>query len=285
MTQVLEPGIYFGLDDRIYHADPALSRSDIVHLLDTPRTYWEHSTLNPDRKQKRSSESMDYGRAFHCMLLEPREFDKRYQVVPIDEWVEGKIKIAQEDYYTIVESIKVLRGTKNISMFLKGAISEVTIVFEENGILYRCRHDIFGPVCTVDPKTAARLDEWLIKREFSQYGYDVQLALYKRSRMRFKEQFAAGEAHVFGKVDKAFFQQFMEHQGNEMLFLFQRSTPPHPFLAIMPEDDTEDTGLTKIERATQIYQKNMKEYGKKPWPICEDKIRPFSMHFGFRNEN
>ena len=286
VIQGLAPGIYFNLPDNIYHNDPALSRSDLLNLNDTPRTYYDNSYLNPNRKPyKPSSKFMDYGKAFHCMLLEPKEFDKRYQVIPIDAWDDTKTKITQENYYQIIESIKVLRATKKVSMFLQGATSEVTIVFDDDGMRFRTRHDIFGPLCTVDPKTAARLDQWVMKREFEQYGYDIQLALYKRSRMRFKEQFKAGEAHVYGDVDPVLFERFMAQEYYEFMFLFQRSTPPHPFRAIFPEDDTEDNGLRRIEIGKQVYRKNMEDYGATPWPVCEDKITPFSMFYGFRDNN
>lgn len=288
MTEVrgLAPGIYFGLHEEDYRNDTALSRSDLLNLNDTPRTYYDNSYLNPKRKPfKKSSKFMDYGKAFHTMLLEPREFDKRYQVVPIDAWDDTKTKIKQEDYYQIIESIKVLRETKKVSMFLQGAVSEVTIVFDDNGIRYRTRHDIFGPLCTVDPKSASRLNPYIIKREFEEYGYDIQLALYKRSRVRFKEQYLAGQAHVYGQVNKSLFDKFMAQQAYEFMFLFQRSTPPHPFEALFPEDDTEDNGSRRIDRGTQIYLKNLRDCGHNPWPVCEDRIRPFSMFYGFRDNN
>lgn len=283
----LPPGIYFNLGWKEYRDDPALSRSDLLLLNDpdTPRTFWDNSYMNPKRKEKRRTPEMEYGTAFHCMLLEPDQFFKRYQIVPIDAWDDAKLKIAEEDYYRIVESVKLLRAAKRVGMFLKGAVSEVTIIFDDNGLRYKTRHDIFGPLCTVDPKTAGRLDQWVLKREFEQYGYDIQLYLYKRSRVRFKEQFAAGEAHVYGSPDPEFFSRFMAQQYYEFLFLFQRSTPPHPFKAIMPEDDTEDNGMRRTEFGSQVFLNNIRAHGENPWPVCEDKITPFSMYYGFKQGN
>ena len=281
----LLPGIYFSLDWKTYLNDPALSRSDLLSLCDTPRTYWDNSYMNPNRKAKKKSPEMDYGTAFHCMLLEPEEFFKRYQIVPIDAWDDTKLKIAEEDYYRIIESVKLLRSTKKVGMFLQGAVSEVTIIFDYEGLRFKARHDIFGPLCTVDPKTAGRLDEWVIKRDFEHYGYDIQLFLYKLSRTRFKEQFLAGEAHVYGAADPTFFQKFMTQTHYEFLFLFQRSTPPHPFKAIMPEDDTEEAGRQRAELGAQIFKTNLRLYGENPWPVCDDKITSFSMYYGFKNGN
>lgn len=281
----LEPGIYFNLPAEVYHADYALSRSDIVALGDTPYTYWENSPLNPERKAKSSTDAMDYGQAFHYLLFEPKLFEKKYQVVPIDAWDINKKKIQHEDYYAMVESIKVLRAGASSNLFLSGGMPEVTIVFDDHGMRFRCRHDYFTPVCSVDFKTAYTLHVQHIKKDFDRYGYDVQMYLYKKSRQRFKEQFSAGQAHVFGNVDPAIFNKFMSSEINEFIFIFQRKTPPYPFIPLMPEDDTEESGFEKTLRAIDIYKNNMAKYGHKPWPVCDGKIKPFSMHYGIREEN
>lgn len=280
----LAPGLYFGLSAERYHSDPALSRSDIVNLLDTPHTYWSRSWMNPDRKRI-SNEAMEYGEAFHCLLFEPKKFERQYQVVPIDQWAEEKKKITYDEYMAIVESIKVLRAGKDSNLFLSGGYPEVTIVFEDNGVLYRARHDYMSPVMTSDFKTAWSLHERHIQREFETRGLDVQLSLYSRSRVRFKEQFAAGEADVYGDVEKKWFDRFMADQLNEFVFIFQRKTPPYPYLPLMPEQDTEQSGAEKIFRATHIWQTYIEKYGLNPWPVCEGKMKPFSMFYGVKEGN
>lgn len=285
MNSGLEPGLYLNLPPASYHADSALSRSDIVNLLDTPNTYWTNSSMNPERSRKPASDPMEYGEAFHYLLFEPKEFAKLYQVVPIDEWDISKKKIQHEDYFAMVESIKVLRAGADSSLFLSGGMPEVTIVFDDNGQRFRARHDYLTPVVSVDFKTAWTLHEGHIKKDFDRFGYDVQMALYKRSRRRFREQYLAGEAHVYGDIDHDFFNSFMAGRMDEFIFIFQRKTAPYPYLPLMPEDDTEENGGAKIYRAVESYQSNLRKYGHKPWPVCDGKVKPFSMFYGVREGN
>ena len=286
----LEPGIYFNLPSSIYHADPALSRSDIVALAPpegTGFTYWEKSWMNSNRKPpKPPSEEMAFGEAFHCQMFEPDRFERDYFVFTVDQWDYGKTMIAKEDYDNIVSAIKVLRSGKDSKLFLSGGLPEVTIVFDEFGHRFRTRHDLLTPVVTTDFKTTFSLAPWHLKKAFDKYGYDVQMYLYKRARERFKEQFLAGEAHVFGQVDEKFFESFLYSNVNDFVFIFQRQTPPFPFEPLLPEDDTEDSGAEKVRDALVVYEKNMKKYGtSKPWEVSDGKLKRFSMKYGIVQEN
>lgn len=282
--QSLSPGIYFGLAPELYHNDPALSRTDIGNLIDTPRTYWDNSYMNPERKLKEQSPEMEYGEAFHTLLFEPKEFERRWMVWPIDEYNAGKKRIERKEYFKIVESIKVLREGADSGMFLGGdGVGEVTIVFEDDGLMHRCRHDYFLPHLTVDFKTTHALHDEALKRAFRTYNLDVQASLYLRSRKRFKEQFRNGQASVYGKVPKEFFERFMAEQMNEFLFIFQRTIEPYPYEPLMPSNDTIDSGEKKIFDARKLYRRYMQEYGpQRRWPACTGKTREFSMWFGKR---
>lgn len=75
------PGIYFGLPEEIYHADPALSSSGIRNLLVSPLDYWIASPLNPEYLDAKT-EAMIQGTAFHRRLLEPERFAAMYATEP-----------------------------------------------------------------------------------------------------------------------------------------------------------------------------------------------------------
>lgn len=280
----LEPGIYFNLAEEIYFADPALSRTDLMHMLDTPNTYWKNSHMNPNKQKRKTNDGMEYGAAFDCLMFEPRKFEKKYQVIPIDAWDEAKQKISHEDYFKIVESIKVLRAGKDSSLFLSGGIPQVTIVFDWNGLRFRTRHDYFTPVLSTDFKTSYTLAEGKLKFSFRDYGYDIQFALYKKAREEIKKAIREGRAFVYGSVPQEFFERFMQATVDGFIFVFQRSSEPFPYLPLMPEDDTEDEGLKRIDQAAKIFRENLARYGLKEWPVCEGKVKAFSMFFGIRNE-
>lgn len=280
----LTPGIYFGLPERTYHADSALSRSDLVALNDTPFTYWEQSWMNPKRRSKEESDEMKYGTAFHCQMFEPERFEKQYFVFPTEQWDNGRIMITDVDHQAIVDSIKVLRKGKDSNLFLSGGMPEVTIVFDAFGMRFRTRHDYLTPVASVDFKTTFSIDEWSLKKSFSRWGYDIQMYLYKLARARFKEQFLAGEAEVFGAVDEEFFKKFLFSEINDFIFIFQRKSPPYPYEALFPEDDTEQSGADKMIYALDVYRHNSKKYGKNAWEVSDGKLKRFSMAYGLIRE-
>jgi hypothetical protein len=82
----IEPGIYFGLDEAIYHADPALGSTDIRRLRCSAADYWHHSALNPTRPSVEPSPAQAYGRAIHLRVLEGHDkFLQRYERTPEPE--------------------------------------------------------------------------------------------------------------------------------------------------------------------------------------------------------
>lgn len=281
----LKPGIYIGLPAEIYHADTAISRGNIVALNDTPYTYWEQSWMNPNKKPaKQSSDEMAFGEAFHCQMFEPKKFDREYFVWPTEDWDTKKKKIEKQDHEAIIAAIKVLYASRAPKQLLTGGLPEVTIVFDYDGLRFRTRHDYFNYDMTVDFKTTYSLAQWHIQSAFKKYGYDVQMYLYKLSRQRLREQMRAGEANVYGHIDEAFFKKFMESPTDDFVFIFQRSSPPYPFEALWPEDDTERNGEDKTLAALDIYERNMKKYGTSSWEISDGKLKRFSMSYGIIKE-
>jgi hypothetical protein len=73
------PGIYFGLDEELYHALPALSSHGIKDLAASPMLYWARSTWLSEGARKRKAEEdarpdkrvfRVIGKAYHCRILE-----------------------------------------------------------------------------------------------------------------------------------------------------------------------------------------------------------------------
>lgn len=73
----IEPGIYFGLPEEAYHAAEGLSCSGMKHLSVSPLNYW-HNNLNPEREDKHETAAQRFGKAAHCLGLEPERFSSRY---------------------------------------------------------------------------------------------------------------------------------------------------------------------------------------------------------------
>lgn len=69
---MLEPGLYFGLDEDVYHGLPYLSASGIKNILVSPMNFWAWSWMNPF-KEETDSEAKIIGRAYHKRILEGKE--------------------------------------------------------------------------------------------------------------------------------------------------------------------------------------------------------------------
>lgn len=83
LPQQQPEGIHFGLDEAIYHADPALGSGSIRDLARAPVYYWVDSWMNPFRDTPAETPALLYGRALHCLVLEgPSEFARRYAAIP-----------------------------------------------------------------------------------------------------------------------------------------------------------------------------------------------------------
>ena len=92
------PGIHFGLEEAVYHADPSLSNSGILKLRVSPLTYWMNSSLNPDRVEE-ETEAKIRGKAFHKRLLEGADvFKDSYAVKP-----------NPDDYPGLLDGVDTLR--------------------------------------------------------------------------------------------------------------------------------------------------------------------------------
>lgn len=77
-----KPGIYFGLSDTEYHADPSLSTSGIKKLIQDPEEYWDQSFMNPNPPPREVKDCLSRGTLWHCRILEPELFDDKYILAP-----------------------------------------------------------------------------------------------------------------------------------------------------------------------------------------------------------
>lgn len=76
------PGIYLGLDEDEYHADPSFSASGVKNMAVSPLDYWANSWMNPNKEDKDTPARLR-GKAYHKLVLEGRDaFDACYAVKP-----------------------------------------------------------------------------------------------------------------------------------------------------------------------------------------------------------
>lgn len=165
----IKPGIYTDLDMATYHADPALSRSDLVRLSLSPALYKNH--VDQDKPEYR------IGRALHGLVL---------QGIPlrINE-SDGRTKLGkafQADYPDAVTPTmaEMINGmAKQCRPFFTEGQAEVSFFWEQNGIMCKCRPDWLAPSIIYDFKSTRQSLEdfhWDVRK----YRYDVQHVHYLR---------------------------------------------------------------------------------------------------------
>lgn len=94
----IEPGVYFGLPESVYHAAPGLSNSGMKQLAVSPLNYW-HCNLNPDYERPQETDAQRFGTAVHCRLLEPERFPRCYAE-----------KLSRDDYPNALDTIDEMKA-------------------------------------------------------------------------------------------------------------------------------------------------------------------------------
>ena len=85
MADILESGVYFGLDSDAYHAVPALSSSGIKWLSVSTMDYWARTPwLNPNYRPDDETEFQELGSAYHARILEGRDVFYRQYAAALD---------------------------------------------------------------------------------------------------------------------------------------------------------------------------------------------------------
>lgn len=75
----MKTGIYYDISNDDYHAGDGVSKSQLDMVAKNPALLkWVKAA--PEDEEKKSA--LDMGTALHCLLLEPKEFDKRFVKEP-----------------------------------------------------------------------------------------------------------------------------------------------------------------------------------------------------------
>jgi len=168
VTKITKPGLYLGMRDVDYHADPCPEPSasasflGVIHESSPAHARLTHPRLNPNFKAKESTAGMDFGSAYHTLLLdsgkvvvvEARDWrtdaakDKRREVRSL-----GATPILVADWHRAQAMAKELRAElqrkdsplPDIFDPKFGGQSEVTAVWRESDVWCRARADRWIP--------------------------------------------------------------------------------------------------------------------------------------------
>ncbi|EFT6553689.1 exonuclease VIII, partial [Salmonella enterica subsp. enterica serovar Lubbock] len=170
----IQPGIYYDIPNEAYHAGPGVSKSQLDDIADTPAIYlWRKNAPVDTEKTK----TLDTGTAFHCRILEPEEFSKRFIIAPE---FNRRTSAGKEEEKTFLEecartgrTVLTAEEGRKIELMYQSVMAlplgqwlvesagyaESSVYWEdpETGILCRCRPDKIIPEFhwIMDVKTTA----------------------------------------------------------------------------------------------------------------------------------
>jgi hypothetical protein len=281
----LEPGIYFGLDQSLYHNDPALNASGIKAFIEHPLTYWQQSHFNPNRKRWEPTKDMKTGTAKHKLLLEEDTFFDDYCVIPKSIFDPNKAIINEIEYNKLLDQINVVRSMPKVYRFFNGGKSEVTIVYDDkNGIRCKTRHDYMLPFVTIDYKDIDNIDGEFIKRQSRKFGYAISNVLYLESRKLIRKALKEGTASIYscdGKpIDEHWLTSFVESKMDDVLYFYQKRKPPYPIRIIRWSQQTYLRAESDVYNAKSDYLRAITAYPDGKWPVSEGVIEEFDELYG-----
>lgn len=185
-----EPGIYFGLDEELYHSLPWCGSTDIKKLACIPQDYWAGSPMNPLRdgeEEEETTAAKTFGTAIHTAILHGDElYKRRYGTVlgdpgkeavsaeGVKDWIkaqgaaprklkEENIQMIMEEWgYTlltekqnerILKAAQTMRSNPYLVQAFTGGFPEVSVFWVQDGVPCKARFDYLKLGATVDLKS------------------------------------------------------------------------------------------------------------------------------------
>jgi hypothetical protein len=257
---ITAPGIYDGMKELEYHADPcvlpSLSRSIAVTIIGASpaHAYAEHPRLGGTPKTSIGSgdEDMDVGSAIHAAFLQGED---RIAHCPVDAWrsnaakamkadalAAGKIPLKTAAYDNAMRSISALRKWQaRTGMFTDGKAEQSVFWQEDPELWCRARLDWLpdDPAAPLlDLKTTGGLatpQAW--GRACFEHGADIQASMYPR-----------GVEHIRGEPPAG------------VLFVVVETSPPHAVRVFGMDPVAEEVGRAKSQAARAAWSQCLREH-------------------------
>jgi hypothetical protein len=284
---ITAPGIYIGLPEAIYHRSPALGSSDVRRILVSAPDYWWHSPMNPLRPADDPTPAMKFGRAVHkCVLEGTAAFTQLY--APCD--YPGNIKAGIEERKRILADLRepikrdewdqimlahaMISKNPYLAEAFTGGVSEVSIFWEQDGILFKCRHDYMKIRATTDLKSIrnSRGIDFVkcCQNRFAEARYDIQAQHYMHGRSQMKRLYEAGL--VFGDCDPDWLKRAATTKEFAFVYVYWQAdgAPITWSMTLSPGNPILDIGRQHIEVALNRYKMFMERFGTdQAWVLAD----------------
>lgn len=176
------------VDDDFYYGHlgkQALSSSACKMLLESPKTYYYVTKYG----QKEDSPALLTGKLIHTMILEPQEFDNRFDISSTKgkttkafkelKETSQKAVITSAEYDSAMRIVDAFNRNEIVKQYLKGATFEQPGIGMISGLPFRAKADIINleEGFIADIKTTTDLQS-SFRFSARKYGYDMQAYIY-----------------------------------------------------------------------------------------------------------
>lgn len=232
----MKPGIYDGISNAAYHADPALGSTSLKTLATRTPAHYQH-----DRTHPKSSDAFTLGTAAHSLILEGDT--SSIVVVEADNWLtkaakeakaaalaEGMQPLLSKEWAQIRAMQDAVMAHPAAAAAFTGHKAEQSVFWDEDGLLLKCRPDAWKPGALFDLKSTLTADPNEFGKTAANFGYHQSAA------------------HYIDGVKAA--------TGETLPFYFVLAEKTAPYLVSVVELDWEaiDLGRGLNDRAKRIYR-------------------------------
>jgi exodeoxyribonuclease VIII len=252
----VEPGFYTAaeLSAERYHSGPGVSNSGLKLLGSKTPAHFYAQHLDPDRRQRPSTQPQMIGTALHAAALEPEKFAAQYVVAPYEARNSAGYKAWAKDQDRLIlmpvaaDNVAGMRQSlfsHPIAGRLLGDAREFEFslyaIDPETGVLCRARLDLLTHSgFIVDLKKCQDASPAEAARSIAKYGYHQQDAFY---------------TDVFGWC--------VGQPPRGFAFIFIEELPPHAVAVYVLDTADRDRGRRMYRRALNLYARCL-ESGE--WP-------------------
>ena len=174
-----------------YHADPAISASQLKEIARSPFHYWKRF-VDPDRSPSEPTAAMRLGSLVHCAVLEPKELLQRYAVGPDKRTKAGKEQaermladgiepVSASDFEQALSMAAAVHSHPTAGLLLgMGGQAEQSFWWDDvaTGLRCKCRPDWFDGELIVDLKTCVDASPAGFGKSVANFGYQIQASHY-----------------------------------------------------------------------------------------------------------
>lgn len=245
------PGIYGGISNADYHANPALGSTSLKTLATKTPAHYQWDKAHP-----KTSDAFDLGTAVHSLILEGDE--SGVEVFDFPAWTTkaakesretsraaGLIPMLKKDWRQVLAMTDAVMAHPVARELFTGHKAEESVFWEEEGQMFKCRPDAWKPGQLVDLKTTVNADP----REFGKTAYNFG---YHQSA-----------AHYTGGVFNA--------TGEHLPFIFVLVEKAAPYLVsvVQLDDEAVESGRMLNDRAKRIYRECVENNTWPGYPTAE----------------